>query len=226
MNILTEALQQILDKKAPIIIVEVIFLFSLLLFFNFLQYKKKGEPGIGKTTLLQNFRISSVSFPGYMFASSITSMSGEESSSYSLFSDLLIQILATVNIKSPMKRILLKTLSMPSIVNQKKNNEGSVLTTSLLLFFEDAPNDLQPYLPLLNVVLPSLELPHNTSTRNVFGELQALYIIKLLSWIFEKLLQSKPLVLIIENIQWIDSASARVLSIISQMPSLLLICST
>lgn len=176
--------------------------------------------------MLQNFRISSVSFPARNFFAAITSMAGEESSSYGLFSEFLLQILSSVQIKSPVKRVLTKAISMPSsMLYQKQVTEELSLTSSLYSYFGDAPEEIQGYLPLLNILLPSLDIPHNSLTRNMFGELQALNLGKVITWMFEKLIKNKPLVLIIENIQWIDSASGRVLGLISQLPSLLLICS-
>ena len=65
---------------------------------------------------------------------------------------------------------------------------------------------LQSLIPLLNIVLP-LDLPENEFTAQLTGEVRANNTLELLLALLHTRTEAKPLVIIIDDAQWLDSAS-------------------
>lgn len=78
--------------------------------------------------------------------------------------------------------------------------------TTILDQLLDLPAHLQPLIPLLNVVLP-LDLPENELTAQLTGEVRANNTLELLVGLLQARAKVQPLVIVIDDAQWLDSAS-------------------
>ena len=68
------------------------------------------------------------------------------------------------------------------------------------------PPPLVNLIPLLNVVLP-LDLPENDLTSQLTGEVRANNTLELLIGLIQTRVQTKPLIIVLDDTQWFDSAS-------------------
>ncbi len=71
---------------------------------------------------------------------------------------------------------------------------------------QDLPTHFVPLIPLLNVVLP-LDLPENEFTAQLSGEVRANNTLDLLVGLLQTRAQSQPLLIVLDDAQWFDSAS-------------------
>ncbi|WKZ35474.1 MAG: adenylate/guanylate cyclase domain-containing protein [Anaerolineales bacterium] len=100
--------------------------------------------------------------------------------------------------------------------------------TEQKLFFEkmiEDDEDLKERAPLLSAVLPFM-IPDNESTRNVIGDARASAMHKLIIERLEKVAGTSPIVLVIEDVHWLDSGSWALLSLAARRVHPLLIIIT
>lgn len=143
----------------------------------------EGDAGIGKTRLLEDVRSEAQ-------GRSITTISGtgnaiEKSTPYYAWRPVFLHIF--------------KLDTLP--------DDRSVRSAHLLSLLEDMlPPSLQKLAPLINAVIP-LDLPENELTRQMNGQVRADNTQLLLLYILQNLSGNGPIVLLLEDVQWFDSAS-------------------
>lgn len=143
----------------------------------------EGDAGIGKTRLLETIRSEAQ-------GRAITTISGtgnaiEKSTTYYAWRPVFSYIFK------------LDTLS----------DDRSVRRTHLLSLLEATlPPSLQKLTPLINAVIP-LDLPENELTRQMNGQVRADNTQLLLLHMLQNLSRDGPIVFLLEDAQWFDSAS-------------------
>ena len=97
--------------------------------------------------------------------------------------------------------------------------------TILAKFQERLPDKMQ-YAPLLDSVL-AIDLPDNELTQHIHGEARAVETQRLLVALLEQAAKAAPVLLVLEDAHWLDSASwALVRSVAQEMPSVYLVVAT
>lgn len=147
-----------------------------------------GEPGIGKSRLLRELRTEAAALGMTVLASDAESV--EHNTPYFLWRGLL--------------RALLTRLGAP----------GEALRETVRRHLQDDPM-LRPWESLLNDILP-LALPDTDLTREMRGTARASSIQGLLLHLVERACEQGPLVLIADDLHWIDEPSGRVLIVLAE----------
>ncbi|MBD1914774.1 MULTISPECIES: adenylate/guanylate cyclase domain-containing protein [Cyanophyceae] len=161
----------------------------------------EGEPGIGKSSLLEDFlkqrdRVQ----VGWLCG---TGTAIEQSKPYHAWQSVLAAALQ-LNPLDPLPQ------QQQAVLDQLQNH----------------PKAMQQLAPLLNGILP-LNLPETEVTRALSGQEKAQKTRELCVQIFQALTASVPMVLILDDAHWLDSASwALTLAVAQQVSSLVLIVST
>lgn len=161
----------------------------------------EGEPGIGKSRLLEELLSQRDRFQlGWL---SGTGTAIERSKPYHAWQPVLTAMLH---------------LNAAATLQQQRQ-----WVLDLLLSY---PASVQQLAPLLNAILP-LDLPENEVTRALSGKEKAQKTRELCVQLFQKMTRSLPVVLVLDDAHWLDSASwALTLAVAQQVPSLLLIVAT
>ena len=108
------------------------------------------------------------------------------------------------------------------IFDIKELKDKIKIQAKIKLFFEDNNISIK-FLPLLNIVL-DLTFPENDSTTHMLGEIRAFNINKLLSKIIFTKIEKKAFILVVEDVNLIDSFSWKViLTLKNQISSLMLV---
>jgi class 3 adenylate cyclase/tetratricopeptide (TPR) repeat protein len=155
----------------------------------------EGEAGIGKSRLLEAFAVTAAEAPVRRLRGAADAI--ERTTSYLAWQDILLQLLSLAEI-APAER-------------------GAHIAR---LLADDAA--AAPMLPLLNSVL-QLELPETPLTREMRGEVRANNLHQLIVRLLSYSAARQPLLVIIEDVHWLDSASWSLLSAVTQAVSPLLV---
>lgn len=116
----------------------------------------------------------------------------------------------------PLKSIFIKRLGLSNIDNLKARREKV-----LQLLEED--EELYQLAPLLNSILP-IDLPENDLTREMSGKVRAANTQQLLLGLLQKTVAHGPLVIVLDDVHWLDSQSWSMLRLAYQsIDSLLLV---
>jgi class 3 adenylate cyclase/tetratricopeptide (TPR) repeat protein len=160
----------------------------------------EGEAGIGKSRLLEEIEDNAKAVGVHTVLGAADSI--ERSTPYHAWRGVFNSLLELNNI-----------------------NEAQVRRERVLELLKPAP-ELYRLAPLLNVIFP-LDLPENEITAQMSGELRADNIHDLLLGILRRAVATRPLLLVIEDAHWMDSASwAFMLLAAREMKSLLLVVAT
>lgn len=148
----------------------------------------EGEAGIGKSRLV-------IELLDEAQATGLTSLLGtgdaiENAAAYHAWRPLFRQFF---NLELPGEEVTTAPIETWRTVVIEK------LSTHLSPHFQDL-------LPLLNVVLP-LDLPENELTAQLSGEVRANNTLELLVGLLQTHTQTQPLVIVLDDAQWLDSAS-------------------
>ena len=139
----------------------------------------EGEAGIGKSRLLQAFLDGAQHAPVRLLTAAADAI--EQSTGYLVWQDLLLQLLQLTQI-APQAR-------------------GEHVQT--LLAGDPAA---QPYVPLLNSIL-NLNVPETPLTREMSGTVRASNLQQLVTRLLAFSATRQPLLIIIDDVHWMDSAS-------------------
>lgn len=102
---------------------------------------------------------------------------------------------------------------------------GSTPAESLVALLHDEPR-LALWAPLMSAIIP-LDLPHNATTRAMPGEARAEAVKTIALHLLDRAAQASPMVLMIDDLQWLDSNSLELLSEAShQLNNVLLVLGT
>ncbi len=160
----------------------------------------EGEAGIGKSRLIHSMR-------EHAAALRILTLYGEGDA---------------VELSTPYyawRRVFLQLLDMERVTDLEERRKR------VLNFFAAEP-DLLDKVPLLNAVIP-LDMPESSYTNSLSGQALAEATRSFFLNLFYMLLSRIPTLIIIEDVQWIDSASWTLLLAVSQhIPSLLVTITT
>ncbi|MCA9069816.1 MAG: adenylate/guanylate cyclase domain-containing protein, partial [Planctomycetaceae bacterium] len=162
----------------------------------------EGEAGIGKSRLSQ-FVIEESQRREYTVLSG-SGDSIEESSPYHVWRSVLHQLLSRIG----------EQVEHPSSQVQQ-----------LKKWLEPEPK-LRRLLPLLNAILP-LEVPENPTTRDMVGQVRADNLRRLIIGLLTKQAKQTPLLIVLDDAQWFDSASWGIAREVSrQLRSVVLVLAT
>jgi len=98
---------------------------------------------------------------------------------------------------------------------QLNDNDRSTITNSLLTKLNALDSSLARYAPLLNVVLP-ISIPENEFTSAMTGEVRGGNIRDLLVQLLQSVADRSPILITLEDLHWLDSASWTLLSDVLQ----------
>jgi predicted ATPase len=154
----------------------------------------EGPAGIGKTALIRYIsQIASALTPGYFrFYVQVIVGAGDAMEKYTPF--------------YMWKKLLIQLLYIDEYLKQ---NTQSALEIQQQLFKQlrkDCDSSLIKYWPLLNSFVP-LKLPENNTTRELSSKQRNLYTRELIKHLLLKRCQKRPLVVILDDLQYTDSAS-------------------
>lgn len=162
----------------------------------------EGEAGIGKTRLSQFLIAESQQRQYLVFTGSGDSI--EESSPYHVWRPVLRQL----------RNLIGKQFEPP--LSPAEQWEA---------WLESEPK-LQRLVPLLNAVLP-LEIPENSTTRDMVGQVRADNVRRLIVGLLKKQASQTPLLIMLDDAQWFDSASwAIARQVARRLPSVVLAVAT
>ena len=147
----------------------------------------EGEAGIGKSRLV-------IELVEQAQTSGVTSLLGtgdaiENAAAYHAWRPLFRQLFG---------------LDAPS--EEMKTAPITEWRTQVLNQLTDLPDHLIPLIPLFNVILP-LDLPENEFTAQLSGEVRANNTLDLLVGLLQSKAQAQPLLIVLDDAQWFDSAS-------------------
>ncbi len=155
----------------------------------------EGEAGIGKSRLLEAFAATAGDDPVRRLRGAADAI--ERTTSYLAWQDVLLQLLGLAEI-SPGER--------GEHVSRMLANDTAAA----------------PLLPLLNAVL-SLELPETMLTREMRGDVRANNLHQLVVRLLSYSAARQPLLIVLEDVHWLDSASWSLLGAVTQAVSPLLV---
>ncbi len=162
----------------------------------------EGDAGIGKSRLVQHLVESADDLGTIVLTGGGDSI--EESSPYHVWRPVISQ--------------LLEEIADPGEAPKSP-------AESLLGWLESDPK-LSGLAPLLNSILP-LEIPDNPTTRDMVGKVRAENLRRLVEGLLRKLSGPSPLVIVLDDGQWFDSASwAITRQVARDVPTLLLAIAT
>lgn len=154
----------------------------------------EGPPGIGKTSLLSEF---------------LNTVRGQQVSCYIGGGDAI----ESSSLYHAWKPVVYELLGI-----QAASLAPAERTAQVLQQLGGLHPDQLSLAPLLSDVL-ALDLPDNDRTRYLGGKARAEQTRLLVALLFEQAARSRPIVLVIEDVHWLDSASWAMLEQLAQYPS-------
>jgi len=103
---------------------------------------------------------------------------------------------------------------------------GTVPSDAWAVINKECDKRMQEYLPLLNLVLP-LNLPENATTKPMSAKQRQLHLHTLVKHLLMRRCAKRPVMLIIDNFQWADTASMDLaIDVAKEVESLLIVIGT
>jgi class 3 adenylate cyclase len=173
----------------------------------------EGEAGIGKSRLVEDLLQNATRENLMLLVGAGDSI--EKSASYHAWRPVFRQLFNLENVMDGMEA----------------GHQGMVALTvaqseAVLAEFRARLPDMVQWAPLLSSVLP-IDVPDNELTQHIRGEARALDTQRLLVALLEQAANAAPLLLVIEDAHWLDSASwALVRSVAEQLPQVYLLVAT
>lgn len=158
----------------------------------------EGEAGVGKSRLIEHFAEQlAQAQPARVLQGAGDAI--EQSTSYFAWQQVLLGLFGL--------------LDEPSHAGRRKQIEAAL----------SGDRSVRELLPLLNAILP-LDIPENALTRQMSGEVRASNLQNLIVSLLQFSTTRKPLVLIFDDVHWMDSASWELLrNVVQQVPQSLVI---
>ncbi len=148
----------------------------------------QGEAGIGKTRLFEDLVRQAESLHVNMFLGSGDAI--ERSNSYHAWRPIFYRLLE------------IEDLTGSALTEEAR----SVIESKVLAKLQQIDPDLVRYFPLFDVILP-IHVPDNSLTASMTGEIRSSNIREVLVRALAHAAQQAPLLIVLEDLHWFDSAS-------------------